>query len=1108
MRRPDPKCGRFQFVILVFALLALAITNRSTVFAQESSVRKLENSTRLSKDEIQWDWITFDPNNRLLIAQGESPLTNPGRHVGMTRETREYLQVWDLATFRVTSMELWSNQLARRVTPRFTAGGELIYGHARENQFRDYLDENREGNSRSPERFATRFMLWKVGEESPSDVGLNAKSDGLFAASHVSQDQRKLWLVEPSVGIQEFSLSWNNGQPSPNAAPKAAPGRRGFGGQMKFGPTTRKPHWEVKPVGEPVPLGVKIEQPIQFSADGSMLVACVEGLAPELIVWDVAAKKERVRLKPARPAQANRAALEKRRRAKQRDAGRGKLDSENTTTEFLALSRDASVIAHAASDDRGSVAWVYDVKTGKVIDRIDPEPKALSGLSLSADGKLLASVVDGKANVQSIGSDKKWSLQDPGTRLSVCMLSPDGALLAAGGTDGHMRLWKIPDRSPSENRTPSGTNEKASEPKIASRPGSDASNLMPLGPREVRVTYSDGKTQTLSLVRLTAGEALFSPKGGGALKSERSDDTKITKIETVDGKYTWQHASKLFTGDKLDVPTVAKIQSNKSIDRDQEIAYLHWSIRRLLGSAVQLASEPGNRSGLDQLKRVIQTRQSRTHQLGGAASQAIAKLLGELTQSIDQIAKSENQSRRALDDLNALMIKIAQDRSKSNAEMQLQWIEGLSTAALGSMTWKETVEIRDYGRTIEHIYVEHTLFPGLAEAGTTTMLHTLNDVMARQVKMAATESIANQEIKDRLIEAERSKTEAIDRILSQWESLATKDLGMPPAPPLPDTKGRLIDQRQLGEWTARDAARIRSKLGRVEPMSQADEILLLCTGSNKPNDAAALFKRAREVEALVADVPPGTTYDFDRAMLFAMAAELALRASSMESGKRSLASAYNLKAAYAAQLLDQAVPMLPDDATGLLRRQRCLALAQSGQVEAAVRQARRLITDVPNSALAHVVLARVLCATQAFGEGLDHLEEAIVKLDYREIANLRTLDDFPLQNPRFKSLTEIVLEVEGSGISQQVSIRNKSLFALRDVTFELKYFNTYNRKNEINQKQSMQRLGSEEKLIVFCEAPAWKINNSEGSKFSMRWNGGLTVTTNGQGTVTVPVLVR
>jgi len=146
-----------------------------------------------------------------------------------------------------------------------------------------------------------------------------------------------------------------------------------------------------------------VNGPLAISPDGKWL-ASGSGDASRLIyLWDMAAGKEVWRLQPSL---------------------KGPLDSPMS----FAFSPDGKTLASHTL--YGEIA-LWDVVTGKQVDRVPDRPTRGGPLAFSADGKMLiADSTRGKL-VLEVATGKKI---DQGAKAAAC--SPDGKLLALGGNDG------------------------------------------------------------------------------------------------------------------------------------------------------------------------------------------------------------------------------------------------------------------------------------------------------------------------------------------------------------------------------------------------------------------------------------------------------------------------------------------------------------------------------------------------------------------------------------------------------------------------------------------------------------------------------------------------
>jgi WD40 repeat protein len=116
----------------------------------------------------------------------------------------------------------------------------------------------------------------------------------------------------------------------------------------------------------------------------------------------------------------------------------------------VALSPDNSTAATATCgftvDDEcteGSV-WLWDLSTGKLVTRLADFPDVVESVAFSTDGSsLIAASRDGTLRVYDTSNYEPQFAADPPGGNGVMALSPDGGLLATGGDNGEVRLWKV-----------------------------------------------------------------------------------------------------------------------------------------------------------------------------------------------------------------------------------------------------------------------------------------------------------------------------------------------------------------------------------------------------------------------------------------------------------------------------------------------------------------------------------------------------------------------------------------------------------------------------------------------------------------------------------------
>src|SRR4029077_15146744 len=100
--------------------------------------------------------------------------------------------------------------------------------------------------------------------------------------------------------------------------------------------------------------------------------------------------------------------------------------------------------------------------------------------------------------------------------------------------------------------------------------------LVALGPREVRVTPAQGTPQKMALIRLTPEADLLAQDNRSTLTKVAAADQQFVKIETTDGKQTWQldTAKKVYVGPKLGPAEAPAPPVAQPVTPEQEDLYL------------------------------------------------------------------------------------------------------------------------------------------------------------------------------------------------------------------------------------------------------------------------------------------------------------------------------------------------------------------------------------------------------------------------------------------------------------------------------------------------------------------------------------------------------
>jgi len=115
-----------------------------------------------------------------------------------------------------------------------------------------------------------------------------------------------------------------------------------------------------------------------------------------------------------------------------------------------AISPDSSTVATATCETTvndvcmdGGV-WLWDLRTGKLIQKLKGFPDVVESVAFSVDGSsLIVASRNGTLRVYAISDYQPRFDATPGGGIEALALSPDGGLLATGGANGEVQLWKI-----------------------------------------------------------------------------------------------------------------------------------------------------------------------------------------------------------------------------------------------------------------------------------------------------------------------------------------------------------------------------------------------------------------------------------------------------------------------------------------------------------------------------------------------------------------------------------------------------------------------------------------------------------------------------------------
>ena len=115
-----------------------------------------------------------------------------------------------------------------------------------------------------------------------------------------------------------------------------------------------------------------------------------------------------------------------------------------------AVSPDGSTVAtatcHTTMNDECTEGglWLWNLSTGRLIDKLRGFPDVVESLAFSADGSsLMAASRDGTLRVYATSDYQPVFEATPPGGNGIMTLSPDGGLLATGGANGAVHLWKV-----------------------------------------------------------------------------------------------------------------------------------------------------------------------------------------------------------------------------------------------------------------------------------------------------------------------------------------------------------------------------------------------------------------------------------------------------------------------------------------------------------------------------------------------------------------------------------------------------------------------------------------------------------------------------------------
>jgi WD40 repeat protein len=206
------------------------------------------------------------------------------------------------------------------------------------------------------------------------------------------------------------------------------------------------------------PMGIGIEQAnaLAFSPGGRILAAA-SSLSYQILLWDMAERRERIRLRghshgvislafaPDGRSLASGSLNDRAIIVWDPVSGgwRLRLPVPPGPVMALACSPDGSLLASASAVERSVRLW--DLAAGRLVRLIASYAPSLNSIAFAPDGRLLATADnDGTVKLWSVATGRRLACLDgQADRLGGVAFAPDGRTLAAIANDNDVRLWDV-----------------------------------------------------------------------------------------------------------------------------------------------------------------------------------------------------------------------------------------------------------------------------------------------------------------------------------------------------------------------------------------------------------------------------------------------------------------------------------------------------------------------------------------------------------------------------------------------------------------------------------------------------------------------------------------